>query len=105
MVSSPVREPGFRPVSLWLLGLDYCHTHAGVTLLLYYKVKGLCFGRGVVLVPLRTVLVLDHEGLALDLFHRFSPESLGNPAGFPAGVFTATLQDYFRSLAWFVATY
>ena len=84
MVSSPVREPGFRPVSLWLLGLDYCHTHAGVTLLLYYKVKGPCFGRGVVLVPLRTVLVLDHEGLALDLFHSFLQRiRLGDPDRFP----------------------
>ena len=67
-----------------LLGLDYCHTHAGVTLLFNYKVKGLCFGCGVVLIPLWTVLVLHHEGLAFDLFHSFLQRiRLGDPDRFP----------------------
>ena len=99
-------EPGFRPDSVGLLGLDYCHAHSGIILLSQDEVEGFVFGRGVELVPLWTVLVLDHEGLALDLFHSFLQRiGLGNPTGFPAGVFTATLQDYFRSLARFVVAY
>lgn len=68
MVFSGSGDPVSR-VSLWLLGLDYRYAHLRIVGLAGDELEGFVLGGCVILIPLGTVLVLDHEGLAFDLFH------------------------------------
>ena len=85
MVFSGSGDPVSR-ASLWLLGLDYRYAHLRIVGLAGDELEGFVLGGCVILIPLGTVLVLDHEGLALDLFHfNLQKIGLGNPTRLAPG--------------------